>query len=96
VGTTLNLTLPGIRGESLVLAAGRRGVDLSAGSACHSGDPQPSRTLLAMGLSPEEAHCSIRLSLGAWQTEEDLDEALARIGEVLRASREAVRFVACR
>jgi cysteine sulfinate desulfinase/cysteine desulfurase-like protein len=96
VGTTLDVTLPGIRGESLVLAAGRRGVDFSAGSACHSGDPEPSRTLLAMGLSPEEAHCSIRLTLGAGQTEEDVDEALARIGDVLRASREAVRFVACR
>ncbi len=96
VGTTLDLTLPGIRGESLVLSAGRRGVHFSAGSACHSGDPEPSRTLLAMGLSPEEAHCSIRLSLGAGQSEADVDEALARIGEVLQASREAVRFVTCR
>lgn len=96
VATTLDVTLPGIRGESLVLAAGRRGVHFSSGSACHSGSPEPSGTLIAMGLAPEEAHCSIRLSLGAGQTEEDVDEALARIGEELRASREAVRFVACR
>ncbi|HEX9051924.1 MAG TPA: cysteine desulfurase family protein, partial [Anaeromyxobacter sp.] len=96
VATTLDLTLPGVRGESLVLAASRRGVEFSAGSACHSGDPEPSRPLLAMGLTPEEAHCSVRLSLGAGQSEEDVDEALARIAEVLRASREAVRFVACR
>jgi cysteine sulfinate desulfinase/cysteine desulfurase-like protein len=96
VGTILHLTLPGIRGESLVLAAGRRGVDFSAGSACHSGDPLPSRTLLALGLSAEEAHCSIRLSLGSGLTEEDVAEALARIRDVVRASREAVRFVACR
>jgi cysteine sulfinate desulfinase/cysteine desulfurase-like protein/anaerobic selenocysteine-containing dehydrogenase len=96
IATTLDLTLPGIRGESLVLAAGRRGVHFSSGSACHSGDPEPSRALLAMGLPAEEAHCSIRLSLGAGQDEQDVDEALARIADVLRASREAVRFVACR
>ncbi|HSD19684.1 MAG TPA: aminotransferase class V-fold PLP-dependent enzyme [Anaeromyxobacter sp.] len=96
IATTLDLTLPGIRGESLVLALGRRGVHLSSGSACHSGDPEPSRTLLAMGRTPEEAHCSVRFSLGAGQTEADVDEALSRIGETLAASRAAVRFVACR
>ncbi len=96
IATTLDVTLPGIRGESLVLALGRRGVHLSSGSACHSGDPEPSRTLLAMGLTPEEAHCSVRFSLGAGQTEADVDEALARIGDTLAASRAAVRFLACR
>ncbi|WP_242360107.1 aminotransferase class V-fold PLP-dependent enzyme [Anaeromyxobacter sp. SG17] len=96
IATTLDVTLPGIRGESLVLALGRRAVHLSSGSACHSGDPEPSRTLLAMGLTPEEAHCSVRFSLGAGQTEADVDEALARIAETLAASRAAVRFLACR
>lgn len=85
-----------LRTPLLVLSAGRRGVHFSAGSACHSGDPEPSRTLLAMGCSPEAAHCSIRLSLGTGQSEADVDEALSRIGEVLQASREAVRFVTCR
>jgi cysteine sulfinate desulfinase/cysteine desulfurase-like protein len=85
-----------VRGESLVLAAGRRGVHFSSGSACHSGDPEPSRTLLAIGLSAEEAHCSIRLSLGAGQTEEDVEEALDRLADVWGSSRAAVRFVACR
>ena len=47
-----------------------------SGSACRSGSPDPSHTLLAMGLEPDAAHCSIRLSLGYETTADDIDEAL--------------------
>ncbi len=93
---TLNMTLPGYRGESVVLALDRQGISLSSGSACHSGSPAPSHVLLAMGLSEEDVHCSIRISLGARTTEEEIDRTLAVLEEVLHSRKEAVRFVTCR
>jgi cysteine desulfurase NifS len=93
---TLNLTLPGIRGESLVLALSSRGVYFSSGSACKSGSPRPSHVLLAMGLSEEEAHCALRFSLGIDNTEEQIDKALRLIREVIYTSGQDVRFVSCR
>jgi cysteine desulfurase NifS len=93
---TANLTLPGIRGESLVLFMDRRGVYFSSGSACKAGNPDPSPALLAMGLSDEQAHCSVRFSLGHATTREDIDYTLACLGEIVRDTMSSVRFVACR
>lgn len=93
---TLNITLPGIRGESVVLALDQRGVSLSSGSACRSGSPKPSYALLAMGLSEEEAHCSLRFSLGLGNTMEEIDRTITLLGEVVRDKKTAVRFVPCR
>ena len=93
---TLNMTLPEIRGESLVLFLDRKGIAFSSGSACKSGNPEPSHALLAMGLTPAEAHCSVRFSLGAWNTEEEIRYAIEAFSEVLRETRSAVRFVSCR
>ena len=93
---TLNLTLPGIRGESLVLHLDRKGICFSSGSACKSGNPDPSHALLAMGLTPEQAHCAVRFSLGPGNTEEEIDELLGALKEVLAETRETVRFVGCR
>ncbi len=93
---TLNMTLPRIRGESLVLFLNQRGVHFSSGSACKSGNPKPSHVLLAMGLSAEHAHCTVRFSLGVATTQEDIDYALVCLGEVIRDTQSAVRFVPCR
>lgn len=93
---TSNLTLPGIRGESLVLFTDRRGVCFSSGSACKSGHPDPSAALLAMGLTAEEAHCAVRFSLGAGNTEEEIDLAIAALEATLYDTAAAIRFVACR
>src|SRR5450830_1802247 len=93
---TLNMTIPEIRGESLVLFLDRKGIAFSSGSACKSGNPEPSHALLAMGLTPAEAHCSVRFSLGAWNTEEEIRYAIEAFSEVLRETRSAVRFVSCR
>jgi len=93
---TANLTLPGIRGESLVLFLDRRGVFFSSGSACKSGNPDPSHVLLAAGLTADEAHCSIRLSLGLGTTDEDVDYAVSAIRETLADTLSAIRFVPCR
>jgi cysteine sulfinate desulfinase/cysteine desulfurase-like protein len=93
---TLNLTLPEIRGESLVLFLDRKGVAFSSGSACKSGNPDPSHALLAMGLTPQQAHCSVRFSLGPANTEEDIDFVLDALRELLSETRNSVRFVPCR
>ncbi len=93
---TLNMTLPGVRGESLVLFLDRKGIAFSSGSACKSGNPDPSHALLAMGLSAEEAHCAVRFSLGAGTTSEEIDHVLASLAEVLREARQSVRFAGCR
>ena len=93
---TLNAVLPGLRGESVVLALDRYGVRISSGSACKSGSPKPSHVLLAIGLSEEEAHCSVRLSLGTDSTVEDIERTVFALGEVIRSSRNIVRFVPCR
>lgn len=93
---TLNMQMPGIRGESLVLMLDRSGVALSSGSACKSGNPDPSHALLAMGLTPKEAHCSVRFSLGVANDDEEIEYVLDRLRELLRDTGQAVRFVACR
>ncbi|MFP3869085.1 MAG: IscS subfamily cysteine desulfurase [Desulfobacteraceae bacterium] len=93
---TLNLSLPGIRGESLVLALDQQGISFSSGSACRSGSPNPSHALLAMGLTEEQAHCAIRLSLGVDNTREHITRTLAAIQKVTQDSQSSVRFVPCR
>ncbi len=93
---TLNISLPSIRGESMVLALDPKGVCLSSGSACKSGSPKPSHALAAMGLSAEESHCALRFSLGADNTQDQIDLVLSLISEVLHESISTVRFVGCR
>ena len=93
---TLNITLPGMRGESVVLALDQKGVALSSGSACRAGSPEPSHALLAMGLSPEEAHCALRFSLGLGNTEEEIDRTLRLMEQMINDTAASVRFVPCR
>ena len=93
---TLNITLPGIRGESVVLALDHKGVSLSSGSACRAGSPKPSHALLAMGLTEEEAHCALRFSLGLGNTMEEIDHTISLLGEVIRDKKTMVRFIPCR
>lgn len=93
---TLNMSLPGVRGESLVIAMDRQGVSFSSGSACRSGSPRPSHALLAMGLSDEEAHCAVRLSLGILTTKEEIDRTISLLNNVLKNAGTSVRFVPCR
>jgi len=76
-----------IEGESLILLLNDKGVAASTGSACSSKSQEPSHVLLALGLRPDEARGSLRLSLGKYNTEEDVDyilEVLPRAVERLR------------
>ncbi|TES90307.1 MAG: aminotransferase class V-fold PLP-dependent enzyme, partial [Anaerolineales bacterium] len=92
---TLDLTLPGLRGESIVLAMDQHGVSLSSGSACKSGSPEPTHVLIAMGRTEEEAHCSVRFSLSYHTTEEDITETLSVLAQVLE-EKSIVRLMPCR
>lgn len=93
---TLNLILPGLRGESVVLEMNKRGVCFSSGSACHSGSPAPSHTLIAMGFSEAQAHCSVRFSLGPCNTGEEIDIVVAQIKDMIESSKKIVRFISCK
>ncbi len=92
----LNLTLPGIRGESLVIAMDAHGISFSSGSACKSGSPEPTHVLLAMGRTPEEAHCSVRFSLSRETAAEEIRRAAETLGRVLHEMETTVRFLPCK
>lgn len=93
---TINMMLPGLRGESVVLALDQKGVSISSGSACHSSSSAPSHVLLAMGLSEEEVHCSVRISLGVRNTEGEIDRTLSLLSEMIHDQKATVRFTVCR
>ena len=93
---TLNLTLPGLRGESLVVALDQHGISLSSGSACKSGSPKPTHVLMAMGRTEEEAHCAVRLSLSHGAKEEDIDQTISVLAHVLKEMETTVRFLPCK
>ncbi|MBT3364005.1 MAG: IscS subfamily cysteine desulfurase [Chloroflexi bacterium] len=96
LANTLNLVIPGVRGESLVLALDQRGIAISSGSACRAGTPEPSHALMAMGISEDDAHCSVRISLGYENTIEEIDRAVEAIDEIVHNKGSQVRFVSCR
>ena len=93
---TLNLTLPELRGESLVVALDQHGISLSSGSACKSGSPDPTHVLMAMGRSKEQAHCAVRFSLSHDTSERDIDETVSALAHVLEELETTVRFLACK
>jgi cysteine desulfurase NifS len=92
---TLNMTLPGLRGESIVIAMDQQGIALSSGSACKSGSPEPTHVLIAMGRTEEEAHCSVRFSLAYDTKEENIEATIAALGRVLE-EKNTVRLIPCK
>ncbi len=72
----VNITLPQIKSETMLHHLSRRGISVSSGSACSSHAKNPSGTLLAFGLTPAEADCSLRISFAAHNTTEDVDALL--------------------
>ena len=74
---TLNISIAGLHGYELLAAA--PGVAASTGSACHSGQHAPSPVLTAMGLDADRALAAIRLSLGRWSTEAEVDAAAGHL-----------------
>jgi cysteine desulfurase len=75
------LLADGIRSELLVLSLDRAGFAVAAGSACASGDSEPSHVLLAQGMTADQARSVIRVSLGIDTTEAEVDAFAAAVGE---------------
>ncbi len=76
VAGNLNVGFPGVDAQTLLVVLDSLGVCASAGSSCSSGAIEPSHVLLAMGLGPDDARASIRLTLGWSSTDVDVDTAL--------------------
>lgn len=81
---TTFFALAGIDGETLVAQLDRAGFAVASGSACSSVSPEPSHTLLAMGVEAGMAKGALRLSLGRANTEEDVARFLQALGETMR------------
>jgi cysteine desulfurase len=88
VPNTTNLTFPFIEGEAMVIALDLKGIACSTGAACSSGAVEPSHVLLALGLAPEDARATLRLSLGHQTTVEEIDFALEAIPPVIERLRQ--------
>jgi cysteine desulfurase len=76
---TSNLTFPGVEADALILNLPR--LALSTGSACNSGAPEPSYVLTALGLRREDAVCSLRIGLGRFTTDAEIDQAVSLIAD---------------
>ncbi len=79
----VNVSVDFVEGESMVLNLDLEGICASTGSACSSSSLEPSHVLLAMGLSPEQAHGSLRFTLGKWTTKEEIDRVLEVLPQVV-------------
>ena len=87
VANTLNISFEFVEGESLLLNLDMLGVAASSGSACTSGSLEPSHVLLALGLTPEVSHGSVRFSMGKSNTEEDIDYILEKMPPIVERMR---------
>ncbi len=84
---TLNMSFEGVDGQSLIFALDLKGVAASSGSACASGSVSPSHVLLALGLPYLLAHGSLRLSLGKYNTEDEIDEIVRAVTDAVNKLR---------
>ena len=78
-----NLSFTNIEGESILLRLDMHGIAVSTGSACSTGDLEPSYVITALEVDPEIAHSSIRFSLGRETTEEDVDKTIEAVTETI-------------
>jgi cysteine desulfurase len=82
-----NFSFSDVEGESLLLYLDAEGIAVSTGSACSSGSLSPSHVLLALGLKPEQAHGSLRISLGKYTTKKELTIFISKLKKVLEKLR---------
>lgn len=82
---TLNIQIEGIKSEKLITRVPQ--LAMATGSACTSALPQPSHVLLAMGLTEEQAYSSLRLSIGRFTTEEEINQAILLLTDAIKKLR---------
>ena len=85
---TVNMCFEGIEGESLLLMLDMNGICASSGSACTSGSLDPSHVLLSLGLPHEVAHGSLRLSIGEYNTMEEIDHIIECVPKIVAKLRD--------
>lgn len=83
VPNNLNLTFNNVEGEGLLLGLDLNGIAVSTGSACSSGDLKPSHVLTAIGISEEESHGSLRITLGKYTTKKEVDYFINSLKETV-------------
>jgi cysteine desulfurase len=88
LSNNLNVSFEGVQGETALLGLDMQGVAASAGSACTTGNSEPSHVLLAMGLSEGEARASLRLTVGRGNSLEEIDEVVSTLQEVISRTRQ--------
>ncbi len=81
-----------VEGESMVIQLDLLGIAASTGSACSSAKLEPSHVLLAIGLKPHQAHGSLRLTLGRWTTEREINYVLKVLPEIIKKLRKISPF----
>ena len=79
----ISLTFPGIDGKAIINSISEH-IAISAGSACTTQTVEPSHVLLALGMDAEEAHSSIRIGLGRFNTEADVEHVISEISETIK------------
>jgi len=87
VSSVVNVCFEGADGEAVLHELDREGITVSTGSACSAASPGPSHVLTAMGLRPEDAHASVRFSLGESNDEAEVDRILRAVPGVLERVR---------
>jgi len=83
LNNNLNLSIPGVEGESLLMNLDMEGIQISSGSACSSGSGKPSHVLSALGLEPADARGSLRITLGRFTTEKEIRLTIKKLTEVV-------------
>ncbi|TFG02637.1 MAG: cysteine desulfurase [Promethearchaeota archaeon] len=83
----VNVSIQYIEGESMVLDLDFEGIGVSTGSACSSKSLDPSHVLLAIGLKPQDAHGSLRITLGRFTTQQEVDYFLEKIPPIVQRLR---------
>ena len=92
LANNINVWFKFVEGESMVIQLDLCGIACSTGSACSSFKLEPSPVLLAIGLKPQEAHGSLRISLGRFTTEKEIDYLLEVLPKIVKKIREMSPF----
>ena len=85
----VNISIPGTESDALLLLLDSEGVSASAGSACSAGVPRPSHVLIAMGIAEELADASLRISIGASNTSDEIKRVISLMPSVVERARNA-------
>ncbi|MDD4062750.1 MAG: cysteine desulfurase family protein [Candidatus Pacebacteria bacterium] len=88
----INFSFSGVEGEAITIRLDMDGIAVSTGSACSSSKLRASHVLLATGMRPEEAHGSLRVSMGRWTTKEEINYFLESLNKNINQLREISPF----